>query len=374
LEAKRSVYGDGTITKRKDGRLQVTVMVGGKRQYAFVPARYVKLAPKQAWKLAEQKRRDLLALRDGGFGSTPPTLEAFLLSWLHSLETAKTRRVAYRTLQHYHLVVERHIIPALGSKRLDVLSERDVQRWLDADPAAPQTISHHRAVLRRALNVAVRQRLISRNPALAVELPRVPEFQGNPLTLEQARRLIEATADDPNGALWLLAIDTGWREGELLGLGRDDINLEAGTATLSAQLQRRDGEWVRVATKRPRQLATVSLSVLTTEALRRHLTRTAGERTTGRAYFGMLFLTPREQPIGQSTVLTMFHRACDKAGIPRRRVHDLRGTSATLLRELGVSEDVRMSRLGHATTKMARKYAQARVGSDRSAADALGGL
>ena len=87
-----------------------------------------------------------------------------------------------------------------------------------------------------------------------------------------------------------------------------------------------------------------------------------------------MFLTSRGNPIGHSWCLRLFRKACRKAGVRERRFHDLRGTSATLLRELGVPEDVRMLPLGHSTTDMARHYAVARPGVDRNAADVLGKL
>jgi integrase len=70
-------------------------------------------------------------------------------------------------------------------------------------------------------------------------------------------------------------------------------------------------------------------------------------------------------------VLEAFHAACDAAGIPRRRFHDLRGSSATLMRELGVAEDARMARLGHSTTDMARHYGKASTAQDRDAVTRL---
>jgi integrase len=157
-----------------------------------------------------------------------------------------------------------------------------------------------------------------------------------------------------------------------------------------AKGEHRKAEWVRVPTKRPRQLATVSLSPVTAAAVARHKLRLASERLPSDRWFGLLFVSPHREPISGSEVLRQFHAACDRAetehhgnaegectdkckiGIPRRRFHDLRGTSSTLLMEAGVPEDVRMLRQGHSTTKMARRYAQGRTGVDRDAADALG--
>lgn len=372
-------YGDGTVTKRSDGRLQVMVTVDGKRRYATIPAKLVRSDPREAKRQAEKAKRELLALRDAAVNPSAQTLGDYLDAWIASMRDAKRARIRPRTLDHYRLIVERHIKPALGRIRLDRLSERDIQRWIDGDGGSPRTIDHHRAVLRRALNVAVRQRVILRNPALAIDLPPVPEFRGDPLSIDEARRLLEATAGDRLGVLWRLAIDTGLRLSELLGLGwEDDIDLDAATVTPNRQLVRRAGEWGYGPPKAARELAAVAIAPDTVAALRAHKVRQADERRAEWCYWGLVFISPDRNrdgdvgmPFHEAAVLRAFHDACDRAGIRRRRIHDLRGTTATLMRELGVAEDVRMSRLGHTTKAMARHYGQAGSALDRRASETL---
>lgn len=370
------MYGDGTIIKKADGRLRVRVMVGGRPRDVLIPARVVKADPKAAWRLADQKRRQLVAERDSG--GIAPLVEDFLRSWLGRL--GRTQEVRYRTLEGYRSIVELQLIPAFGAIRIDRPTDRDVQRWIDEHEGSPRTIRNHIAVLRQALEDALRRHLVPRSVGnvadkSAVRLPKPKEYNGDPLTIDEVRKLLDATRDDhPWGALWALGVDAGFREAELLGLSRDDVDLDAGTVTLTVQLGRRNGEWVFTETKRPRKLATIALADSTIETLRKHMVKSAAERDPSWPYFGLLFTTAEGNPIGSSWCLRQFHLACKKAGIRPRRVHDLRGTSATLMRELGVPEDVRMVRLGHSTTAMARHYAQARPGIDRTAADALGKL
>jgi integrase len=313
-------YGDGTITKRSDGRLQVTVNVAGKRRFAMVPARLVRTDPKAARRKAEELRRELVDKREAGIR----------------------------------------------------LSERHVQAWLDSDGGSPRTVHHHRAVLRRALNTAVRHRLVERNVAVSVELPDVERFRGSPLTLDEARRLLNVTAGDRLSPLWWVAIDTGLRIGELLALGWNHVDLEAGTLRVEGQLQRRDGRWERTPPKAARSLDVVSLSAETVAALRRHRLEQASERLPSTPYFGLVFRTRSGMPYHQSEILKAFKAACRRAGIAERRVHDLRHSSQTIMRELGVPEDVRMARAGHSTPAMSRDYGQARTGIDRAAAELLG--
>ena len=354
--------GQGTIvpTKTPKGadrwRIAVT-MADGRRVWRTART------PREA----ERIRKQLVEARELDLDPTRQTLAAFLRSWMTSMREG--RRVRPRTLDHYQLVVERHIIPALGNLKLAAVTARRVQAWLDADPGAPRTVHHHRAVLRRALNVAVRQRLLAYNPALAVEIRRPTGDVARPLTLAEARGLLEATRTDRLHALWRLALVTGLRQGELLGLAWDDV--DGATITVRHQLQRRDGEWVRTTTKAARKLEHVALDATTAAVLDDHRRRMAQERTPAWRFHGLVFVTPRGEPIHQSEALRLFHEACDRAGVPRRRFHDLRGTSATLMREVGVPEDDRMARLGHSTTEMARHYAGASETRDRLAVDRL---
>lgn len=356
-------HGAGSIVKRKHGPpYHATMIVAGRRLF-----RYAQTADQ-----AERELADLRRLRELDLDPSRQTVADFLRSWIAGLRDARNQRVRPRTLEHYELIVERHIIPALGNHRLPRLREQHVQAWLDAEIVAARTVHHHRAVLRRALNVAIRQRLIDRNPALGVELPDAVWNGAKPLNLDEAQRLFAATAGDRLHALWRLAIDSGLRQSELLGLGWDDLNLDAGTVSVVSQLQRIAGAWVRTPLKSSRSLAVLSLDAATVSALREHQRRMADERTPDWVYYGLVFPNPKGQPYSNRVLLNRWHEACDAAGIERRRFHDLRGTSATLLRALGVSEDTRMARLGHVTTGMARRYAKASAEQDRQAADTLG--
>jgi integrase len=356
-------HGQGSgPTQRADGRWQVSVtMPGGKRIFRYRPTS----------RQAEAELRKLVRMREADIDPAAQTLAAFLREWIAGLRDATHRRVRPRTLEHYAMIVERHIIPGFGERlTLQQLTRRKIQAWINADRSSARTTRHHHAVLRRALNTAVGD-LIERNPALGVELPDA-DFEGHPLTIDEARALLAASAGSRFAALWWLAIDTGWRQGELLGLARDDVDLDAGTVGLESQLQRIDGEWVLGEPKAARTLDRVSLAPQTVDVLRRHLLTTAAERTPEWRYFGLVFVKPNGQPYHARDVLRAFHDACDAAGIARRRFHDLRGSSATLHRAIGTPEDVRMARMGHSTTQMARHYGRATVGIDREAADRLG--
>jgi integrase len=362
-------HGQGTITRRADGRLQVAVtMIDGQRAYRYVPKM---LDRKRQRRLAEKERAKLVEARERELDPSSQMLGDYLRSWIGGLRNATRRRPRPRTLEHYSHIIEAKVIPSLGEVRLDRLTPRHVQAWLDGIEESPRSVHHYRAVLRRALNVAQRQQVIAYNPALQVEMPELVEFSGSPLTAAEARALFAATASARLGVLWRLALDTGLRESELLGLAWEDVDLMGGTIKVAHQLWRSAGAWQLVAPKTGTKRETIHLMPSTVTALREHQRRMAQERTPAWRYFGLVFVTPAGEPFGRAVVLRAFHAACDAAGISRRRVHDLRGSTATILQDEGIPEAVRMARLGHATTKMARHYAQVRDDLDREAAMAL---
>ena len=377
--------GQGTVVPIKSGtryRIAVT-MADGHRVWRT--ARTAREAERIRVKLVEARELELDPSRQ--------TLAEYLRSWLAGLEGAKNQRIRPRTLDFYRLVVEKHIIPGLdpkakrdpesgqpaprGTLKLSQVTGRRIQAWLDADPLSPQSVRHHHAVLRRALNTAVRQRMLVYNPAGAVELPEVDSDAPRPLDIAEARRLLEATAGDRLAALWRLAVVTGLREGELLGLTWDDV--EPGHLVVRAQLQRlapeRGGDangWARTEPKAARRVVRVALDAETARVLEAHRVRQAGEREASWAYFGMVFVNAKGWPYHAADIRTLFGEACDRAKVERRRFHDLRHSSATLLADLGIPEDVRQARLGHSTKAMARHYAGASEAQDQDAADRMG--
>jgi len=357
-------HGQGTIVPLPNGRYRIAVtMADGRRVWRRA----------RTEREAERVRASLVQARELELDHSRQTLAAWLRSWIRSLREAKRQRLAPRTLEHYELIVERHIIPGLDpNDRLPLtkVTAARIQAWLDASEGSARTIHHHRAVLRAALNRAVRQRVLTYNPAAgkAIELPDPTWRGGRPLTVDEARALL-AAADPRWLPLWRLAIVTGLRLGELRGLTWDDV--EPGAIRVRAQMQRLDGAWVRRGTKSARAVDTIAIDATTSALLEAHRLRLAAERQDDWRYFGHVFIDERGEPFHGRAILASFHAACDAAGIPRRRFHDLRGSSATLMREIGVSEEVRMSRLGHSTTDMARHYAKASATQDRLAAEQL---
>src|SRR5262249_15840352 len=157
----------------------------------------------------------------------------------------------------------RHLIPAFGSRPLAKLTPQEIQACYTrklADGYAPGTVRQYHAVLCNALNTAVRWGLLVRNPAALVDLPKVPRREGQVLDAEPARRLLEAARGDRLEALYVLALTTGMRQGELLGLRWDAVDLDTGMLHVRRKLLRARRQLVENAPKTESGRRSIDLS------------------------------------------------------------------------------------------------------------------
>ena len=207
---------------------------------------------------------------------------------------------------------------------------------------SPTTVRYAYSVIRTALGQAMRQGKVIRNVATLTDPPRRNGREMHQLTREQARALIEGTRDDPLGALYVTALGTGLRQGELLALRWQDIDLQAGELTVRHSLQRFTRELAETKTDRSRR--TMHLPPRVTAALAAHR-----ERQTVVPVSGLVFCTAAGEPLHSVNVTRSLHRALNRLGLPQRRFHDLRHTFATLAIEAGEDIAVVSRALGHAS-------------------------
>jgi integrase len=194
--------------------------------------------------------------------------------------------------------------------------------------------------------------MVTRNVAKLVDPPRVPRHEISPLTPEQARQLIEASEDDRHGALYLTALGTGLRQGELLGLRWADVDLDAGRLRVRHTLANVKGELTLLQPKTDRSRRNVMLPNAVVTELRAHRTRQKMERLVAGSRWvdsGHVFTTMVGKPMHGATVTRAFQAALKRAGLPDSRFHDLRHAAATFLLAQGMTlEDVKQL-LGHSS-------------------------
>ena len=342
--AKRGA-NEGTIYKRRDGRWAAAVSTGdGGRRYFYGRTR---------GEVADKLRRAQQALAQGLLlADERQRLDHYLKRWLESTRAS----VSPSTWDGYERVLRLHVIPELGHVRLGRLRPQDLaecyQRLLSKG-LSPTYVRLGHAVLHRALRQAQRWALIPVNPASLVDAPRPAPPTVEPLRPAQIKQLMAAAQGDRLEALYVLAVTTGLRQGELLGLRWSDIDTTRQTLTVSQQVQRLRGEWSFTEPKTSSGKRMVTLPTVAITALRTRRARQGREKLRAGATWRSLDLVFANQLGGpiekQNLIRRSFRPLLERAGLPPIRFHDLRHSAATLLLAEGVHPKVVQERLGHAS-------------------------
>jgi integrase len=340
---------EGSITKRRDGRWQACVTLdGGKRKFFYAKTR------QEAARLLTNALRD----RDTGLPIVGErlTVAQYLAQWLNDIAPG----LKPRSLQRYEEDVRLCIVPACGRTPLARLTAQQVQALYTAklsEGLSAGTVAHLHAVLRRALGEAQRLGLVQRNVATLVKAPRPARHDMHTLTPEEARRLLAVAADDRLEALYVLALTTGMRRGELLALHWADVDLEDGYVQVRYTLQHlKDGAYTFASPKTERSRRKVVLTSAAAAALRRRRTTQGEERAAaGLAWRDedLVFTNVLGGPLRANHVLQrQFTPLLKRARLPLIRFHDLRHTAATLLLRQGIHPKIVAEMLGHSTISM----------------------
>lgn len=337
----RARKGTGAIWEYRPGRfrglLDLAIGPDGKRKRISATGASVEEVQE---KLNAMKRDWLLGLP---VGEKQQTVSEYLIRWLEDAARPSIRPTTY---QRYATLVRNYISPRIGTVELGKLSPVHVQALyadLERDGVSPRMRQFIHAVLHRAMEQAVKWQLIARNPCAAVERPRVPRKEFRVLDADEARRLLEAAKGDRLEALLVLALTTGMRQGELLGLQWEDVDLKNGTIYVRRTLLEVDGRLTTGETKSGRNRR-LDLPEIAVEALREHRKRMMAEGHPG----PWVFCDTKGGPIRKNNLIRRwFKPLLEKAGLPEIRFHDLRHTAATLLLTLGVHPKVVQERLGH---------------------------
>lgn len=192
--------------------------------------------------------------------------------------------------------------------------------------------------------------MITRNAAELTDPPRSDAHEVLPLTLDEVKALFDVLTGDRLEALYVVAIATGLRQGELLGLRWGDVDLDERTLTVRTQVQRIEGKLILRELKTRSSRAVIPLAPFAVAALRKHRARQNAERLATESWrdLDLVFPTGLGTPIERSNIVQYWHRVRIKASIPPRRFHDLRHTCASLLHAQGVSPKDIQAILRHA--------------------------
>lgn len=363
-------WGEGAVYRRKDGRWAASVSLGTEKDDSG-KVRRVRREVYGKTKSDVMKKLDglRLELMRGENITDKLTTGVWLERWLEESARVTVRETTYI---QYKAQVQNHVTPALGRIPLRKLSPDHVAKFYSDLEKNGVSASIREAIhlrLHRALAVALKRGLVLRNVTDAVDRPKRRSNPMRALSVEQARNFLDIARGDRLYPLYVLAVTTGLRQGELFALRWSDVNLETGVVSVRGTLKIVKGRVYVDEPKTAKGRRRVDLGPDAVEVLRQH-------RATQAHGTEWVFTDGGGGPLRKPNVMARSFRPLLKAaGLPQIRFHDLRHTAATLLLAQGVHPKIVQERLGHASIDLTLDtYSHVLPGLQRQAAHGLDAL
>jgi integrase len=343
--AKKRGNNEGSIYKRKNGTWRALVTIQGKRITHSAKSK----REGQEWirKMLDEIENGLL------FESTEITLDTFMQDWLISIEPS----LRFNTFTQYQQVTNQHILPNLGKMRLRDVKPEHIQRlynFLIRNGSSHRTVQLVHSIIHRALVTAVKLGLISRNPDDATTPPKPKKKEMRFFDEDQIHKLL-ITAESSHDrfiALYHLAISTGMRQGELLGLKWIDIDWEARSLQVQRQVTRKKGGGLTFSQPKTKSgIRRIDLGKRTISILQKHQKNQfeeslqVGEKWQDQ---DLVFPSSIGTIMNRNNLRRKYISLLRKANLPELRFHDLRHTAASLMLNNNVPVIIVSRRLGHA--------------------------
>ena len=356
----RNAAGAGSIRQRPNGLWEARYLVGydpgtGK------PIRKSVYGTTQ--KEVRQKLAQAIVAVDSGnyFEPSRITISKWVDIWLDEYMGDKK----YLTVKHYKAQCRTHIVPRLGAVKLSELTTPQIQKFyneLQRGGLAAKSVRNVHGILTKCLSTAVQVGYLRDNPASRVTLPKVEKKEIHPLTDEQVKLFLEASATDEYEKILKVILFTGLREAEATGLTWDCVDFKAGTIKVCKQLQKRplaDGGFTFAPLKNDKtrilKPARFVMELLEAQRVAQMEQRLAlgelwqGWDTLEDFKTALVFTTALGGNLHPQTVYNHYKKIATKIGAPNSRVHDLRHTYAVLSLQNGDDVKTVQGNLGHAT-------------------------
>lgn len=272
------------------------------------------------------------------------SMEDVLNQWADLLEKKPA------TIDAYKRTIRKHLIPAIGNVRISDAKPSHVKRVL-AGMTGLSASSRKRAydILSAVFEQAIDDDILAANPCARVHRPVETRHERPVLSREQAAAFLKHAQQDRLHALYVLALTTGMRQGELLGLKWTDIDWTAGTLTIRRTLQLVGKDWHVGTPKTKASQRRLTLSAMAVEALHEHRAMMMREGLAGREW---VFLGRRGAFIRRTELLRAhFRPLLEKSGLPDMTFHDLRHSAATILFQMETHPRIVQEQLGHTSIR-----------------------
>ncbi len=345
----RNRNGDGYTYPFRNGYR--TVIENGGRSFTATGKTPAEARRKAKAKLREARPLNVGVDADGG----RMKVSEYLSKWL---EQTHKRNLANTTYKRYLGLANNHIIPLLGEKEMRSVTKNDVNELIRLmDIAGQSAHSQHqaRAVLSAMFVDAIKNDAVIHNPVAHSSKVKLGEHEAEPLSLEEAKRVVSCAQTTPMKLRWRISLFYGLRQGEVLGLRWKDIDLEVGTMAVRVQMQKVDkvAQFVPLKTRASRRI--LPLDSETVQLYRSHKAEQAKQRLSKGAGWvdnDLVFPNAEGKFMQSSWDSKLWHRALSTAGVTDRRLHDARHTCATILHSNGHDVEAIRRFLGHSSIQM----------------------
>jgi integrase len=306
-------------------------------------------------KEAEKAMREAITAWEKGTYIEPSKMlfREYITDWLND----KKNSVKKQTWEGYEVLIRTHIIPVLGNVKVSSLTPNILQKFINDlmdSHLAPSSVRKIYAILNNALSKAEKWGMIPKNVASLIEKPKLIKTEMKVWDKEEVNRFLDVAKEDRLHIAFLLAITTGMRQGEILGLKWEDIDFKEGTLSIKRILSH-NGKELLSEGKTKSSIRTIYLDNVTIEALKHHRTMILQEKlVSGQDYrdHNLIICTTKGTSVNPRNLSRKWKELIKMSGIEEIRFHDLRHSHATLMMEQGVNPKVVAERLGHSDVRL----------------------
>lgn len=305
---------------------------------------------------ANQALNEIIAQYNKGVYVEPSKMfySDFLNQWLED----KKRNVQQSTYKSYVILVNKHISPKLGHVILSELKPLTIQDFynnlFNEKGLSGSSVQKIHTLVKDSLKKAVKWELLHKNPADAVDRPKSERHEVEVWNVEEINRFLKFAESDPLYIAFHIAISTGMRQGEILGLRWQDIDFNK-KILMVRQTLLHDGKHLKSGTKSKAGLRTISLPADTVIKLKKHHKQVINEKLFAEDIYkdnDLVICTKLGTPINPSNLTRTFQRLIERSQVKLIRFHDLRHTHATILLSQNINPKIVSERLGHADVRI----------------------